>query len=316
MTGEMSPEILANISSDYTKEARKGLVSPILFPRTEVQEATGKFPLFDRADLLYVPDAKLAKKKDKAVEVEQTHSFQAFACEQYALKESIANSQIEKAKGPFPRVIGRTVEQLVVKLELAQENRVATTVKALSGNNATTLAGTGNAEANKWDNAGSPGGKPVSVIMETLDNMTIRGNTLVIPRSVWQKLQYHTDVTGKLPGTMYQTLTVEALKAIFTVENVVIASGQIKTTKNGNIDVIWGNNVVCAYVDNTGDPDQPTAGHTLINEYAEGGVDGWIARSWQDEAIGVTGGTWFQVGHEVDELLVAKDLIHVIKDVI
>ncbi len=312
--GDISNKVLANIATDYTSEARKGLVGTAVFSHIGVSRATGQIAKFSRSDLLHVPDAKLANTKATPKELEQSHSMQDFACLQYALRESVAYADLEKADGPFPRAIENTIWRLVAKLELAKEQRIANEILALSGSDkVTSLSGDGTGETNQWS---GKGGKPLEVITAKLDAMTIRGNTIILPRSVWNKIQFHADIIAKLPSTAYQTLTVEALGALFGVERVLIANGALKSTAKGTITSIWGNNVILAYVDGSGDKDAPTAGRVLLNEYADGATDGWIIRQYDDASIGMKGGRYYSVGQETDEVIICPELMHVIKDVV
>jgi hypothetical protein len=60
--------------------------------------------------------------------------------------------------------------------------------------------------------------------------------------------------------------------------------------------------------------DAPCAGKTLAVKYAEADNQGWIVRTWNEDDGGLLGGEWVQVGHDVCELVVSKELIYSIKN--
>jgi hypothetical protein len=100
---------------------------------------------------------------------------------------------------------------------------------------------------------------------------------------------------------------------------VVIAKGKAdfgkrNETKTVTVSGIWGDNVVLAYTSEGWD--EPCAGKTFAVRYPEADNQGWIVRAWNEEDGGLLGGEFVQVGHDVSELVVAKELVYSIKDVL
>ena len=72
-------------------------------------------------------------------------------------------------------------------------------------------------------------------------------NTMVIGQEVWEKLKRHTQLTGLLSDNQHKILTIQHLKEIFDIQNVVVGKA-VTADKNNNNQRIWGKNIILAYV--------------------------------------------------------------------
>ena len=72
-------------------------------------------------------------------------------------------------------------------------------------------------------------------------------NTMVIGLEVWEKLKRHKALTGLLSDNQNRILTLNHIKEIFEIENVVVGKAVIADENNNN-QKIWGKNIILAYV--------------------------------------------------------------------
>jgi hypothetical protein len=72
-------------------------------------------------------------------------------------------------------------------------------------------------------------------------------NTMVIGQDAWRSLRYNKTLRGLISDTRNKLITLDFLKEIFEVENIVIGKS-IFADANGNFVRIWKDNIVLAYV--------------------------------------------------------------------
>jgi hypothetical protein len=124
-----------------------------------------------------------------------------------------------------------------------------------------TLAG-----SSQWSNGG---GNPIEVVEQGKEvvrsRIGIRPNTMTMGASVYQSLKFHPKLQEALGSTERKLITVEHLKALFGIENVLIGeslAGSVNTSD------IWSDNLTLAYVAKPAagaqaDHDEPSFGYTL-----------------------------------------------------
>lgn len=124
-----------------------------------------------------------------------------------------------------------------------------------------TLAG-----SSQWSNGG---GDPIAVVEQGKEvvrsRIGIRPNTVTMGASVYQSLKFHPKLQEALGSTERKLITVEHLKALFGIENVLIGeslAGSVNTFD------IWSDNLTLAYVAKPAagaqaDHDEPSFGYTL-----------------------------------------------------
>ncbi len=118
---------------------------------------------------------------------------------------------------------------------------------AAYGGNVLALAG-----GTKWSAAT---GTPVTDINNAAEAIRVatgrRPNTLVLSPKALNALRMNPEVRGYLPNTVLGQATIEQLKTILNVSNIVVADG-VWTSEAGVVADIWGNNAILAYVPNIG----------------------------------------------------------------
>lgn len=317
--GYVSP-LLSNFAVDYSAKVREEMVGPLLFPRVEVGKPSGKYAVFDAENVYKVPDVTLAGERSQANEFTTSGKMENFATNPYGLKSFIDKADLEVADGPFKLWERRKVELLITKLELAQEKRIADLITGLSGRT-TSLSGTGTDIKHKWSEASdTAGGNPVEAIKEAIGKCFFRPNTMVLNEAVYDALEYHPVLLKYLgEANLIKKVDEANLAKLFRIDKVIIAKGKAdfgkrKEDKSVTPKSIWGDSVVLCYVDDKWD--QPCAGKTVSVKYREADNSGYVVRTWEEKDGGILGGEYVQVAHDVAELIVCKNLIYTIKDVL
>jgi hypothetical protein len=312
--------LLSTLAVDYSKKIREGLVGSILFPRIPVGKPSGPYAVFTKEDAYKVPDTTMSGNRAKANEVTTGGEQKTYASKPHALKAFIDKAEMDVMDGPFKLWEKRKTEYLVTKLELSQEKRIAEKVLNLNGRTKT-LSNTGATKNNKWTISGdNTGGNPYQAIRDGIDQLFFHPNVMILPESVFDGLEFHPvllDLLGE--ANMIKKVNEETLAKLFRIDKVIIAKGKADFSKKKNDKSVsplsmWGNSVVIAYTST--EWDEPCCGKTVAVKYKEADDNGYIVRTWEEKDGGLLGGEYVQVGHDVDELVVASDLIYVIKDVL
>ncbi len=135
----------------------------------------------------------------------------------------------------------------ILNLSYEMEAAAVATDSAAYGANVLALSGT-----TKWSHAS---GTPVTdvrtkaeVIRKTVGR---RPNTLIIAAGGLNALTMNPEVKSYLPNTLLGPATLEQLKTILNVQNIVVADA-IWTNEAGVVSDVWGNNAILAYVPNIG----------------------------------------------------------------
>jgi hypothetical protein len=308
--------LLSNLAVDYSQKVREGLVGPLIFPRIPVPKPSGKFAVFDAETAFKVPDTTMAGERSRANEFAASAKMVSYATSPHGLKAFIDNADLEFMDGPFKVWEKRKTELLVSKLELAQEKRIADKIINLPGRSAT-LNGTGSGLGKKWSNGS---GDPFAEVKAAISKLFFRPNLMVFNEAIYDALEYHPVLIAKLgEANLIKKVDEANLAKLFRIDRVIISRGRAdfgKRNQEGSVEPkdIWGDAVILAYTDNQWD--QPCAGKTLCVNYAEADSQGYVVRSWDEEDGGILGGEYVQVAHETEELVVCKDLIYTIKEVL
>lgn len=317
--GYVSP-LLSNLSQDYSRKVREGLIGSLLLPRVLVDKPSGEYAVFNAETAYKVPDTTMAGERSQAREFNASGKPERFSCVPHGLKSFIDSGNLEFTDGPFKTWEKNKVELLTSKLELSQEKRIADTILRLP-NRSVAMAGTGTTKGKKWAVTGaSTGGNPHGDILDAIAQCFFRPNIMVIPESVFDAIEYHPVLIAKLgESNMIKKVDETTLAKLFRIDRVVIAKGKADFGKRNDksevtLTGIWGNNVILAYTSDVWD--EPCVGKTVSVRYQAADNNGYIVRTWDEEDGGLLGGEYVQVGHDVAELIQAKDLVYTIKDVL
>jgi len=132
-------------------------------------------------------------------------------------------------------------------LKLKQEKQCADLVQNLANyptGNKITLSGT--SKFTDYTNS-----NPVGVIEDAKDAIAGKiaqdPNTMVIGHETWKKLKRHPQIQSLISNNQNKIVTVNFLKEIFEIPNIVIGRS-VFVDEQGNFTKVWGDNIVLAYV--------------------------------------------------------------------
>jgi hypothetical protein len=195
---------------------------------------------------------------------------------------------------------------------LGREKRVADLLFNLNtypAANRATLSGT-----SQWSDFANS--DPYTAIMNAMDGMLMRPNTLVMGRQVWSRLRVHPKITAALaPSAIGNTPTANALGSpattqavaqLLEVSAIYVGDAWINTAKPGQTSTLtrlWGKHVAMLHQN----PAASIRGNAVTFGFsAEWGnrVAGRIA----EPKVGLRGGQRVRVGESVRELVVSSDV--------
>ena len=115
----------------------------------------------------------------------------------------------------------------------------------------------------------------------------VRPNTMLISASALSALKKHPDLLARAALTGVKVVTLELLKAVFEIKNIVIGEAVVAGADDSFGDV-WGDDVILAYVapgsDVNGNAEEPSYGYTYLIEghpmveepYYDNSAKSWI----------------------------------------
>lgn len=134
-------------------------------------------------------------------------------------------------------------------LKLKQEKQCADLVQDTTNfptGHKITLSGT--SKFSDYDNS-----DPIGVVEDGKD--VIAGkiaqdpNTMVIGHDVWKKLKRHPQIQGLISNNLNKIVTLDFLKEIFEIPNIVIGKS-VFVDEDGNFIKVWADNIILAYTSN------------------------------------------------------------------
>ena len=309
--------LLSQLLVDESKAYNKVLIGSKLFPMVTVHKPESKYPRYDRATALHVPDTKLAS-DGEANEDTSKATMVDFSTVEHALRRTIPGDKMQFADGPFKVEPRRVSRSLMKKLELAKEKEIADLVKNLTDRNQA-LSGDGTTKTNVWSGSG---GAPLEIAEDARNAMLMEPNVLILSKSVFNKLSEHPDILEKLPSSSHKVADKKDLALIFKVDEVWVPDGQanmgaLKQDESANTSQIWGDVFIYAHVDLSDDLETVCVGKTAMLKYKEANAGHYVVRQWRKKEGGVLGkDTVNQVGCSYKVLMQCPELIYCLKDVL
>ncbi|GKS97027.1 major capsid protein [Acidovorax sp. SUPP2825] len=254
--------------------AATALAAPALFPR--LPSALRGFQLAQLGD-----EASRAYNTRRAPgtatkQVRISWQGQTYTVDQHAIDVPIPRELIQESDEARRLNVGANLDisQIAVNTSLQilntsyeMEAASLATDPAAFGPNVLALTG-----GTKWT---ADTGTPVTDISSAAESIRVatgrRPNTLVVSAKAFNALALNKQVKSYMPTTMLGPATLDQLKTILNVPNIVIADG-VWTSDAGVVTDIWGNNAILAYTPNIG----PTGTGLSLGEPAFGFT------SWMD----------------------------------
>jgi len=307
-------QLLTGVAIDFLNKPGDFVAEQIL-PQLKVAKRTGIYFTYDKSSIRRVDTGRAPGAKAKVTKYGLSQSTYG-PVRSFALKNQVLDELAEE--------IGQTLaeknatlhlmQQMMVDKELALATAMSDT--AIITQN-TTLSGT-----DQWsDYTASDPVDDIEVAKLAVKAGSLReANTLVFGYTAWLKLRNHPDILSRING-IRTAATIEDLKTIFEVDNIIIAKTQYNSAREGAADslgYIWGKHAWALYVDPNAAQDREyiTFGHTLrvegkgdTGQYATK-VTKWRELGDDDEA------TWIRAGWYYEQKFMSVACAYLIKNAV
>lgn len=222
-------------------------IAEMIFPTFSVKKQSAKHFIYDRGRFHKLDTRRGQGGNSKEVSHNLT-TGQPYYCEDHALKEFVADEDVENAETPTTPYIDATeniVDLLMVDREKALADMLGDTA-VLTQN--VTLSGT--SQFSDYTNS-----DPFSVIetgMQTVHSAIHRNpNTAILGKEVWDKLKHHPAFLERVKYSQKGVISEDLLASLIGVDRVLIGGAGYNTANEGQTDsmsYIWGKNIILAYI--------------------------------------------------------------------
>lgn len=234
-------------------------VGETLFPLASMDKEAGIVPLFGKEAFRVWDTERAIRAASNLMRPEDIATLDVVLREHDIAYPVDYREQAESMFDAEARAARRVVDAIDLRREVA--------CAALAQSAATYQAGAKVvlAGASQWS---ANGGDPVQAVETGKEvvrsRIGVRPNTIVMGASVYASLKFHTKLTAALGADERRLVTVEHLKALFGVPNIVIGEALAGDAATADI---WGDNLILAYVAPSGaggaDYETPSFGYTL-----------------------------------------------------
>ena len=303
----INPDLVA-IVMGYEDEA---LIGRSLAPIVPVGSEEYEYYRWDLTEGLRLPDGEVGRRSTPN-EVTFNAEEVTGATSDYGFRSPIPQKDIDNApEGLDP--VARAVRGIADYVLKGHESRVSTLVTDTSNYNASntvTLSGT-----DQWSDQDNS--TPVEDIETAIDAMPMRPNVAAMGQPVWRQLKKHPKVLAAVgKDDQKGRVSKEEFAELFELDEVLVGESRIVTSKKGqpvNLGRVWGKDFVLSRRDDVADPirdgSRPT--HVFTAQFGDP-----VAGSWEDEDIGLRGGTNVQAGRSLDEHISTEDLGYLVKNAV
>ncbi|MCA0447642.1 MAG: major capsid protein [Bacteroidetes bacterium] len=272
--------VLTELARGYTNAQ---MIATSLFPVVALDKEAGKVPSFGKEAFKIYSTERAIRAKSNRILPEDLSSIDVITEEhdlEYPVDYREENESMLGKEKHATRVVS---EGIALRLEKKAADLAQTAGNYPSGNKkALTSTGCWSDTANSVPLVDIEAGKEA-----------IRGkighypNTVIMGPATFSALKVHPQVMDRIKYSMKGVLTVDLLKEIIGVDNVVVGNG-IYASDAGVFADIWGDNFILAYVNNQANPTEydPSFGYTYkksgypqVDKYAENGGKVAIVRS-------------------------------------
>jgi hypothetical protein len=280
-----------------------------VLPRVPVGLREFKWSEYPLAEGYTLPNTAYPK-KGQPNEVDFHAILRTDKVEDYGLQDLISNDDIRNAPKRMDP-LAFAVQTLTDLVALDRENRAAKLIfdpASYASDKQQVLSGT-----SKFSDRANA--IPVDTIAEALDKPLIRPNTLVIGRAAWSQLSRHPQIIKAINRNLGDSgiATKEAIAELFELNNIYIGASYINSAKKGQEAVlqrVWGNHIALIYLNPLATTlGGITFGYTAQYEDKKAGVK-------KDVDAGINGSQLARSAESVKELIVAKDVGFLLRDVI
>lgn len=288
----------------------KRLIADEVFPYVSVGRSAFKYLKHNLEEGFTVPNS-LVGRKSAPNRVEFSGEDVTDSCQDYFLDDPVPQSDIDDAPEDVNLInnaVERTTDLILLDREIRASN-LAFDAAQYATSHKETLSG-----SDRFDDFVSS--NPISVIMNALSSMIIRGNVMVIGRKAYDKLCTHPKIVKATHGNSGDAgiATRQAIASLFELDSVIVGEAFLNTAKKGaimSLSRVWGNNIALICRDPLARPDSSrmTFGFTARQGSRVSGVI-------HDQITGGRGCHIVRVGETVKEVITSDRLGYLIQNVI
>lgn len=241
-------QALTNISVGYKNEE---FIADKIFKTVYVDKQSDRYYVYGKERFRINDDRRTPG--SEANEIDWTLSDDTYYCDGHALRHSIPVEQTKNADKIFDLETEATelvTEGILINKEVDAANKLLDP-NSYHPDLVFTFDGATRAKWSDYNNS-FPHEDIEKAKEEIHKKSGLTPNTLILSRPVFNKLKFHPKLRELLSLNDRGIITVEMLKSIFDVPNILIGSALKSTVvdKNGNdtLGYIWGNSAVLAYI--------------------------------------------------------------------
>ena len=249
--------VLTNIARGYRNAQ---YVGEALFPLADMDKEAGIVPLFGKEAFRLWDTERAIRAQSNLMTPDDLNTLDVVLREHDLAYPVDYREQAESMFDAEARAAKRVKEAIDLRREVS--------CAALAQNVGTYLSGAkvALAGASQWS---ASGGDPVAVVETGKEvvrsRIGIRPNTILMGASVYAALKFHSKLQGALGANEAKLITLEHLRTLFGIQNIVVGEGLAGDSTTADI---WGDNLVLAYVAQPGageksDYETPSFGYTL-----------------------------------------------------
>lgn len=259
---------------------QRELIGAALFPRVPVAMYGGKVVEFGKEAFRLYNTKRAPGSNTKRIEF--GYEGKAFAIQPSGLEAKVPREWMrDAAVVPGIDLASRATNIVLRAMALSHEYECAQIALAPANYDAdhkVALVG-----ADRWTGANSDPSKDIETGKEAVaDSIGIEPNTLMLSRKALGALKYHPKLIDRMKYTSVSSITIEMLKNIWEIENIVIGAARVATGANDVFGDVWGSDAWLGYVSTSDVPNQeePSYGYT----YYIDGHPSVEAPYWDDNA--------------------------------
>lgn len=275
---------LTNISIGYSNDE---FIADKIFPTIQVDKQSDRYYVYGMERFRQHSD--LRAPGTEANEIDWTLSDDTYFCEGHALRHRIPDEVERNADQEFDLKAEATElisEGILLNKEVDAANKVMN-----PNNYHPKLTTTLGVDSPKWsDYENSDPIKDVAKAKQILHQTSgVRPNTLIMSEQVLNVLKLHPALLDVIRYVQRGIVTEDLMKAAFGVENILVGSalksnanaGQVPPGGVEELDYIWGNGVVLAYINPRPGRKRVSLGYSF--EWNKDGLGSIQVRQWWEE---------------------------------
>ena len=297
-------QVMSNIFISYRNSM---YIAEQIFPLVRVKKQSDRYFIFTKGDWF----RNTAKKRAPGARSFGSGfgvSSDTYYCDEVA-EHTLLPDEVRDNADSVLRMETSKVNYVADKIMLELEARIETMCMTTSNwdNSAT--------PTNLWDDPDySDPITDMETAIDTIEDSTGKmANTMVIANDVWKVLKHHPQLIDRMPVTGTRVATLDVLKSIIGVDNILVGRAIKNTAKQGQTDSfsrVWTGDVWIGHVAPQPSIDVPSAGYTFVWE-RDGQMRG--VRRWRDED---THSEKIEAFMNYDEKVTGSDLGYVLEAVI